>query len=115
MKTKKPEVYRLFAAKVTAETAAEATENRFHRLTPGYILLYTSKAPGGAWVEVRGKDLHRLTKADETWLWDCGLALAAEVMQRRKDEAVKSLGEMVDQLERELRAEQENGSEVGQE
>lgn len=111
---KKPEVYRLFAAKVTEETAAEAAGNRFHRLTPGYILLYTSKAPGKAWVEVQGKDLQRLTKADETWLWDCGLALTAEVMQRRKGEAVKNLGEMVDQLERELQAEQEKGSEVSE-
>lgn len=104
---KKPAVYRLYAAKVAEETAEKAARNRFHRLTPGYILLYTCRKPGKPWVEVEGYDLHRLTKADETWLWDCAFALTAEAMERRKGEANEALAELVDRFEKALEAEAE--------
>lgn len=102
---KKPAVYRLYAARVTEETAEQAARNRFHRLTPDYILLYSCRKPGKPWVEVEGEDWHRLTKVDETWLWDCAFAMTAEVMERRKGEVNEALADLIDRLEEALEAE----------
>lgn len=104
----KPIHFRLYAAYPTQENVEAAAEGRFQRVTSRYILRYTEKKLGKPWMEVAGEDLKRLTKQDEEWLWDCGKALAAEILAKRKKESGQRMADLLDRLEQELRKELEN-------
>lgn len=94
---------RLFALPYSTENVGYAAGFRFARVTPGYILIYTDKTrlkpPNGRAVKVGGRDLHRLTKQDEAWLFDCGMTLLVE---HTRESDAERLSDMVDNLETEL-------------
>lgn len=102
-KEKKPN--RLFAMNPTPVAIRAAEKFRFVRITPDYMLVYAPpKKPVGS-LEITKKEMHRLTTADEMWLVDCVAALAAESILQDQGEGRKKLGNMIDQLETELKAE----------
>ena len=49
--TKKPKIYRLYAAFPTQKNVEEAAESRFQRVTSRYILRYTVKDLRTQWSE----------------------------------------------------------------
>lgn len=96
---------RLFALLYSTKNVEYAAKNRFVRVTPEYILIYTEKSrlkpPTGKAVEIKKDNLNKLTAMDESWLFDCGLSLLAEHTAKNAD-GLKNLSEMVDRLEAEL-------------
>lgn len=99
--------FRLYATKVTPENAQEAYTERFHRITPNYILAYAKDHPGKTWTLIEGQNLRRMTKQDEQWLFDCITALTAELIKAREKEVEANLSDLVDRLEKELELEAE--------
>lgn len=99
-------IYRLYALAVNAVNAEYAAQQRFNRITPGYILVYTADGKPTAGVEVRGKDLNRLTASDAGWLFDCNVALIAEEAARKTQDIAKALDEKLAGFEAALEEEQ---------
>lgn len=111
-------IYRLFAFPYDLENVKFASGFRFSRVTPDYILVYAQRArlkpPVGKPVEIRETDLKKLDRMDESWLFDCGVSLFADIAARQKKEDIKKLTDMIDRLEVELdKVSEESGGEEG--
>ncbi len=97
--------YRLFALPVNDETIAATDNERFCRVTPFYVLVYTDAADGcmpNLAVEIVGEDIERLSAADRDWLLSCVIVMLNEDAQKREAEIAESLGERIERLEIEL-------------
>ena len=98
-------IYRLYALTITQESVEIAMMERFSRIAPGYILIYTAdKQPKGS-IEINGEDVKRLTKADSDWIMICAATL----------QSMENLSRMVDQLSAALAAEREKIKTGGEE
>ena len=108
-------IYRLFAFPYDLKNVEYASKFRFSRVTPDYILVYAMqsrvKPPVGKPVEIKESDLKKLDLLDESWLFDCGISLFADIASRQKKEDITRLTDMIDRLEIEL--EKEAGGEEG--
>lgn len=97
---------RLYALLYSLENVQYAASFRFSRVTPDYILLYTSKKrlkpPTGKAMEIKQDEICELTGMDESWLIDCGVSLLAERAASHKSEGLERLSSMVEKLESEL-------------
>ena len=100
-------IYRLYALTITQESVEIAMMERFSRIAPGYILIYTAdKQPKGS-IEINGEDVKRLTKADSDWIMICAATLLRERMEQNQTQSMENLSRMVDQLSAALAAERE--------
>ena len=90
--------YRLYALAVSKQAVDEAMKQRFSRILPEYILIYTQEVARNGWVEVGEENLYRLTKEDSDWVMQCAAALFLERLKQSGFEVSKRLGEMVDKL-----------------
>ena len=109
--------YRLFFLKYSVENVDFASEHRFNRVTPDYILIYTQRArlrpPCGKCIELKGGDLSSLTDMDREWILDCGRSVFSDILAKQSKESAGKLAEMVDRLEQELAKEAEKeGAEI---
>lgn len=104
------QVMRIFAAIATAEHANAAKKERFHRITPEYILVYGEHAPGNGceWPVVEGNNLKRLTEEDETWLFGCCVVFYTELLKERSGNVRENLSVLIDKLEQELESERKD-------
>ena len=94
--------YRLYALSLNRKNMELAASERFSRVTPYYILVYTTaEKPTGA-IEIIGEELERLSAEDSRWIFDCNIAILAEEAELRKPEVMRSLSERVERLEEEL-------------
>lgn len=100
-------VYRLYALNLTQENIELALEQRFSRISSGYILIYTAGDAPEKSVEINGKELRRLTKADEDWIVECATRLLCERLKKEEPKTMERLSQMVDQLSEALDAERE--------
>lgn len=76
-----------------------ATEYRFQRITPAYILVYGEEAPKGTkYTEITAKDLSSLSKKDFQWLQDANIALIREVSETHKESQSAELKKFWDEL-----------------
>ena len=108
-------IYRLYALTITQESVEIAMMERFSRIAPGYILIYTAdKQPKGS-VEINGEDVKRLTKADSDWIMICAATLLRERMEQNQTQSMENLSRMVDQLSAALAAEREKIKTGGEE
>lgn len=108
-------IYRLYALTITQESVEIAMMERFSRIAPGYILIYTAdKQPKGS-IEINGEDVKRLTKADSDWIMICAATLLRERMEQNQTQSVENLSRMVDQLSAALAAEREKIKTGGEE
>ncbi len=108
-------IYRLYALTITQESVEIAMMERFSRIAPGYILIYTAdKQPKGS-IEINGEDVKRLTKADSDWIMICAATLLRERMEQNQMQSVENLSRMVDQLSAALAAEREKIKTGGEE
>lgn len=95
-------IYRLYVLAVTQETIEHAVGERFSRVTPAYVLIYTADAAPEGSVEVSGEDVKRLSKDDEAWLMSCAGRLLMDRLAKEDSRAVQKFSDMVDSLERAL-------------
>lgn len=108
-------IYRLYALTITQESVETAMMERFSRIAPGYILIYTAdKQPKGS-IEINGEDVKRLTKADSDWIMICAATLLRERMEQNQTQSMENLSRMVDQLSAALAAEREKIKTGGEE
>ena len=108
-------IYRLYALTITQESVEIAMMERFSRIAPGYILIYTAdKQPKGS-IEINGEDVKRLTKADSDWIMICAATLLRERMEQNQTQSMENLSRMVDQLSAVLAAEREKIKTGGEE
>lgn len=91
-------VYRLYALRVTQESVETAMSERFSRIAPGYILIYTAGGQPKNSLEIKGDDVKRLSKADEDWIMSCAAALLRERLEREKPKTMENLSRMIDEL-----------------
>ena len=95
--------YKLYAAEMNRENVEKAEKERFYRVTVGYMLLYRKTKPRNILaVEVKGKDLRRLTEIDRLWLADCMATLLGEAAGKRQDATARRVNEMLTAWEKEL-------------
>lgn len=95
---KETAVYRLYALNLTQENIGLALEQRFSRIATGYILIYTAGDAPKKSIEINGKELRRLTKADEDWIMECAANLLRERIKKEEPKTMERLSSMVDQL-----------------
>jgi cytidylate kinase len=108
-------IYRLYALTITQESVEIAMMERFSRIAPGYILIYTAdKQPKGS-IEINGEDVKRLTKADSDWIMICAATRLRERMEQNQTQSMENLSRMVDQLSAALAAEREKIKTGGEE
>ena len=108
-------IYRLYALTITQESVEIAMMERFSRIAPGYILIYTAdKQPKGS-IEINGEDVKRLTKADSDWIMICAATLLRERMEQNQTQSMENLSRMVDQISAALAAEREKIKTGGEE
>lgn len=104
--TDKPKTYRLFAFDYSLENVAFASKFRFFRVTAQYILVYAQRKrinpPDGKAVEIKEDEISRLSKKDESWLFECMVVLFADIANKPNGDGMKRLSDMVEQLEKEL-------------
>ena len=108
-------IYRLYALTITQESVEIAMMERFSRIAPGYILIYTAdKQPKGS-IEINGEDVKRLTKDDSDWIMICAATLLRARMEQNQTQSMENLSRMVDQLSAALAAEREKIKTGGEE
>lgn len=101
--------YRLYALRPVPDSIARSAAARFQRMTPGYILVYAQKSPGGEAVEVTKEEIHRLSRRDQAWLYDCLMLLTRERLEQNEAETEHRLHDLVARLEVELEKEARKG------
>ena len=98
-KKEKAIVYKLFAMLTNEANVRIATEYRFQRITPAYILVYGEEAPKRTkYTEITAKDLSSLSKKDFQWLQDANIALIREVADTHKESQSAELKKFWDEL-----------------
>lgn len=98
-KKEKAIVYKLFAMLTNEANVRIATEYRFQRITPAYILVYGEEAPKRTkYTEITAKDLSSLSKKDFRWLQDANIALIREVSETHKESQSAELKKFWDEL-----------------
>lgn len=106
--------YRLYAMKLSNTSIERAMGERFSRVTPEYVLVYTdSEKPENA-IQLEESEASLMTQADAQWLLDCNVALIAEEAARQKPEILRQLSDKVDELEEALKAEKRKLTEKGE-
>lgn len=108
-------IYRLYALTITQESVEIAMMERFSRIAPGYILIYTADEQPKGSIEINGEDVKRLTKADSDWIMICAATLLRERMEQNQTQSMENLSRMVDQLSAALAAEREKIKTGGEE
>nr|DAF61792.1 MAG TPA: hypothetical protein [Siphoviridae sp. ctbgC51] len=108
-------IYRLYALTITQESVEIAMMERFSRIAPGYILIYTAGTQPKGSIEINGEDVKRLTKADSDWIMICAATLLRERMEQNQTQSMENLSRMVDQLSEALAAEREKIKTSGEE
>lgn len=98
-------VYRLFALEFSKRNAERATKEKYHRITPGYILIYSRKGIKDA-LEISGSDLLELSDSDWLWLQDCNLSIMEQFVSENEESVLKSQERFVDEFLEELEKEE---------
>lgn len=99
--------YKLYALELNKDGIAEASQARFCRITPFYILVYLCGDAPANGIEITETETHRLTAADEQWLLDCNMAILAEEAKRHEKEIAEDMMKRIERLEQALQQEQE--------
>ena len=97
--------YRLYATSADAESIKIASNERFCRITPFYILIYTDGDIPKNGVEMTQSETHRLSAQDEQWLRDCNIVILAEQAKIHEAEIAAETQKRLDKLEEALREE----------
>lgn len=102
-------MFKLYALLANAETISYANTQRFHRITPCYVLVFTQDDMPENSIEITAAEADELTDYDIAWLRDCSLTIALEAIQS-EDTAQKTMT-MLEKIEQALQAQAEQISE----
>lgn len=102
-------MYRLYALLTNEQNIQYASKQRFHRITPCYVLVFTNTDMPADSIEISADEADNLTPYDVSWLRDCTLAVALEAIQS-EDTAQKTMN-MLDKIEQALQTQAEQISE----
>ena len=106
MESKKIIVYKLFAMRTNDKNVAIATQYRFQRITPTYILVYGEDKPEGtSCTEVTVEDIQSLSRRDLQWLEDANIVLLREFADEHKDAQKNSMKNFLTELDRNIKEE----------
>lgn len=102
--------YKLYALEVNKAGIETASNERFCRITPFYILVYScaDEAPAGA-IEITQTETHRLSKQDEQWLLDCNIVILTEEAKKHETEIAKDMSARIDAMEKYLAENRQEG------
>lgn len=103
--------YRLYAINSDAENVKRASNERFCRITPFYILIYTNAEIPQNGIEMTQSETHRLSAQDEQWLRDCNIVILAEQAKIHEAEIAAETQKRLDKLEEALLEEREKQEE----
>lgn len=103
----KTKTYRLYAMRMSDDSISKAVGERFNRITPDYVLIYTDGEKPDNSVLLKDADASRLTDGDQRWLLDCNMVVIAEEAKKHEAEFSQELSERIDALEKFLKAEKE--------
>ena len=107
--------YRLYCLDITEKNIEYASQVRFSRITPNYILVYIPDEILKGAVEITDKEVNELTETDTKWLQDVNMVLIAEEIKgQSKERFLGALSTLFDQLEQRL-VDAENVEERGEE
>ena len=96
------EKYRLYIMALERKNFAIAMNERFQRITPTRILLYTKKRYTG-FSEVTDETIFdELSKEDREWLFGCNLTIINEHVQRHPNKLKEAQSKFLEELSREL-------------
>lgn len=106
MEQKKTIAYKLYAMMTTEKNVAVATQYRFQRITPNYILVYGENDPDGvSYTEVKANDLANLSRRDLQWLEDANIVLIREFTEEHKEPQAKSFASFLQELDKNIKEE----------
>lgn len=107
-------VWRMYAMRPTDENVRLAIEERFHRITTKYILIYTGKKyEQDDIAEISQTNIEALSKDDREWLDNCNLELLHEFQENHMETIQQAQVDFLREFQHELEQEQErlNGRE----
>lgn len=106
MEQNKVVAYKLFAMLTTEKNVAVATQYRFQRITPNYILVYGEEEPDGVdYTEVTANEIQNLSRRDFQWLEDANILLIREFSEGHKESQEKSFAIFLQELDKNLKEE----------
>lgn len=106
MEQKKALVYKLFAMHTNDKNVAIATQYRFQRITPQYILVYGEDAPEGtSCSEITANEISNLSRRDFQWLQDANMTLIREFALEHKDGQTSALKKFFEELDKNIKDE----------
>lgn len=106
MEQKKVVAYKLFAMLTTDKNVAVATQYRFQRITPNYILVYGEEEPDGVdYTEVTPNEIQNLSRRDFQWLEDANVLLIREFAEEHKEPTARSFANFLQELDKNLKEE----------
>ena len=106
MEQKKVVAYKLFAMLTTEKNVAVATQYRFQRITPNYILVYGEDDPDGVdYTEVTANEIQNLSRRDLQWLEDANVLLIREFAEEHKESTNRSIVNFLQELDKNLKEE----------
>ena len=90
----------------TEKNVAVATQYRFQRITPNYILVYGEEEPDGVdYTEVTANEIQNLSRRDFQWLEDANILLIREFSEVHKESQEKSFAIFLQELDKNLKEE----------
>ena len=107
--TEEHKTYKVYAMLLNNENVEIANKERFHRMTPEYIMVFTQAEMPEMSYEIKAEDYNHLTEYDRKWIRDCAVAVAMEAVQA-EDTAEKTM-EILERIEKALQAQAEQISE----
>ena len=99
-------VYKLYAMLTNEENVAIATQYRFQRITPSYILVYGENEPEGTkCTEVKAEDISSLSRRDFQWLQDANMTIIRELTEDHKPTQTNAIKEFLLELDKNIKHE----------
>lgn len=106
MEQKKALVYKLFAMHTNEKNVAIATQYRFQRITPQYILVYGEDAPEGtSCSEITAEEISSLSRRDFQWLQDTNITIIRELTESHKHTQTNAIREFLLELDKNIKEE----------
>lgn len=102
-------MFKLYALLANTEAISYASAQRFHRITPCYVLVFTQDDMPDKSIEITATEADELTEYDKAWLRDCALTVALEALQ--SEETAGKTMNMLEKIEQALQAQAEQISE----
>lgn len=99
-------VYKLYAMLTNEENVAIATQYRFQRITPSYILVYGENEPEGTkCTEVKADDIQNLSRRDYQWLQDANMTIIRELTENHNPTQTNAIKEFLLELDKNIKDE----------